>query len=667
MKRLKEKLMKLNNRGLTLVELICSVAILSLVGLTIGGILVVSAKSYDSGINEVELQQEAQMVVNQINDLVIDTTASSVLTFDGTKLTIPQGDKKHYVEYDSATKSLYYSFEDSTGTSSKELMATGIASFSADTSSFADSGNLYVDIALERETKGDPRQFQATFQITSRNGIVDTTPSVSIDVVDDIVLEPNQSYEFTPVVVGISNQAVTWTIAGGNTDSTTSMLGNKINIGKDETGSIIHLLVQTNEVDGDGNPMAVRPVRVRIRRVNTIKIMPVTRTGDAFKKDTEYTFAADLTGTYLDKEPWGWDSDYVDPFTVKWSASSTGSVATALPTITEVAKDPLNPSHAVITVKLNEDMPKNSTITITVKAMHPEGVNSDGSNANKSGLKYATVIDDIDIDNSGFLTLTHGMARGSDDDIATFDIDALKALLISKFGNGTYQLSRIYRFREEGSGEAGWTRWYGDQTDTDLGFGFDAGTSVNIRPKFGHMMRYGKRYDFQCKLCMINQDTGVTVWPFVDTPLDQYFISGTMDRVHVTFTSTTLGFTEEKGWAASKGTKISANTNGIIFSVKDIYSLGGTTNKGNYFSYIHYILERKEGADWVKVQDLQSGKECRVQLNGVAGEYRVLVWMDERNVTKDDSTGTITDKNDAYVYNIYELGGNEGIFYFTAE
>lgn len=282
MKRLKKRVRELNNRGLSLVELICAMAILSIIGTIVGGILVVSAKSYDTGINEAELQQEAQMVVNQINDLVIDTTATESVTFDGTTLTIPEGTKTHYVKYDAAAKKLYYSC-DGGEIAGDQLMATGITAFNADTSTFKDSGNLYLDIGLERMSNGTERNFNATFQITSRNGVVDTTPAASIDVIDDVLLEPNQSYEFHPQVVGISNQAVTWEIVGGNTDSNTHMIGNTIYVGSSEAGSIVHLLVKTATKDADGNAMAMRAVRVRIRRINSVNVNIISWDGEAYK------------------------------------------------------------------------------------------------------------------------------------------------------------------------------------------------------------------------------------------------------------------------------------------------------------------------------------------------------------------------------------------------
>ena len=667
MKRLREKLQKLNNRGLTLVELICAVAILSLIGTTIGGILVVSARSYDTGINEVDLQQEAQMIVNQISDLVIDTTPSSPVTFSGSTLSIPQGDGTHEVEYDSASGSLYYSYASTTETISDELMATGITVFSVDTSSFTDSGNLYVDLGLKRESQNGPRTFEATFQITSRNGIVDTTPSASIDVVDDIVLEPNQNYEFTPVVVGISNQTVTWSIAGGNTDSNTYMVGNKICIGKDEKGSIIHLLVQTAEVDADGNPMAVRAVRVRIRRVNTITVKKISVVGDALKSGTEYTFAADLTGTYLDKEPWAWDDDYVDPYGVSWSATSTGSVATANPDIIDLAPDPYNPSRVMVTVKLKEDMPRNSQITIRATAKHPMGTYG-GTATNKTGFYYDDVFGEFILDNSQYIVPTHGLGRGSDDEFAHYYYSDLSSYLVSLFGNDTYNTMRMYRYRETGTGDAGWSRWYTDKDD--YGFDGDNSESINVRPKFGLMLRYGKEYDVQIKVNVVKASTGEVVWPFVDTPVDQYLLEGKLDKVQISFSSsgTALGFDNQLGLPAESGKVINKQFNDVLIYAKDVYSLGGNTNREDFKNDVMYTLQRKEGADWVTVET-QKGKEYRPNLNNTAGEYRVLIWMYERHVFEDGTTFTNdTDpRRENYKYEIWQNGGGEGIFYFRAE
>lgn len=657
MKRVKSKVQKLCNRGLSLVELVCAMAILSIIGLTVGGILVVSAQSYDTGMNEVELQQEAQMVVNQISDLIIDTTATESVAFDGTTLTIPEGTKTHYVKYDASTQNLYYAC-DGGDIAGDQLMATGITTFNADTASFKDSGNLYLDIGLERMSNGKPREFNATFQITSRNGVVDTTPSASIDVVDDVVLEPNQTYDFDPKVIGITNQDVTWEFVGGSTDNKTVMIGNKIQIGKDEKGSIIHLLVKTRTVDADGNPMAIRAVRVRIRRVNSISVNQIHVDGTEYKKDAVYTFTANLAGTYLEQEPWDWDTDYVSPYGMEVSFVSKTPDTLVNPTISGLTVDALNPAQVSFTVTLNEDMPKGAEFHFKIAAKHPLGENK------KATLYDDTVWEPFEICNLGFITPEHGMARGSDDALASFDIVSLQNLLISKFGNGTYKLMRYYRYREQGSGDAGWSKWF---SDSDLGFGFDSGTSINMRPKFGLMMRYGIVYDLQVKMCMIKQETNEVVWPFADTPQNQYMIEGTMDRVRLTFKSSELGFSDVNGLAATKNAKVSKYFNGVLFSIQDLYCLGGSS-KGNFYSDINYTLEKKEGANWTPIKDLQSGPDCRLELQNIqcgAGEYRIKVWMYERHVQYNNGSMTEISHDSNYIYKLWEMSPGEGVFYFT--
>ncbi len=659
MKRLKKKVGELNNRGLSLVELICAMAILSIIGTIVGGILVVSAKSYDTGINEAELQQEAQMVVNQINDLVIDTTATESVTFDGTTLTIPEGTKTHYVKYDAAAKKLYYSC-DGGEIAGDQLMATGITAFNADTSTFKDSGNLYLDIGLERMSNGTERNFNATFQITSRNGVVDTTPAASIDVIDDVLLEPNQSYEFHPQVVGISNQAVTWEIVGGNTDSNTHMIGNTIYIGSSETGSIIHLLVKTATKDADGNAMAMRAVRVRIRRINSVNVNIISLEGEAYKAGAVYTAEATLNGTYLDQEPWDFDLDYVSPYGVEWTAVSSGGAPLA--SVSLVASDPLNPTKAWVKITLTGDMPRNSKITIRATANHPKGTDH-GVATNKTGISYGNIYGEASIDNSRFIEVTHGMGRGSDDEWAHFYVDDLKALLRELYGRDDFTFTRKYRFRVNGSGDSGWSRWF---DGSELGADDPASYSINVRPNFGYQMYYGKSYDAQCEIKVIDPATGQVMWPLADTPQDQYLLSGTLERVKVSFTSTTLGFSEELGLDASRGAKVDKNFGGTLFTIKDLYSLGGSTNKGNFYNDLHYILEKKVGGTWQKVEDLQSGPSCNVQIRGNAGEYRVCVWMDEKHITANDD-GSFTDNGKSEKYEIYNVGGGEGIFYFTAQ
>ena len=79
-----------DKRGLTLIELVCAIAILSIITLTISGAVVFSANSYRAGAIDTALQQEAQFTANTIESLIIDAT--DTVTYSGGVLTIKNVD-----------------------------------------------------------------------------------------------------------------------------------------------------------------------------------------------------------------------------------------------------------------------------------------------------------------------------------------------------------------------------------------------------------------------------------------------------------------------------------------------------------------------------------------------------------------------------------------------
>ncbi len=75
--------MRTGNKGYTLFELMVSVAIFALVMVGIISIMRTSSVFYMGGQNEIRLQEEAQIALNQIEDLLIDTN-DAVYTVDNT-------------------------------------------------------------------------------------------------------------------------------------------------------------------------------------------------------------------------------------------------------------------------------------------------------------------------------------------------------------------------------------------------------------------------------------------------------------------------------------------------------------------------------------------------------------------------------------------------------
>lgn len=76
MSRGEHKMMRKDQRGFTIVELLIAVAILAIVIAAVCGFILVGSRSYASANSDISVQQEAQLALNQMSDVLIDTTRS---------------------------------------------------------------------------------------------------------------------------------------------------------------------------------------------------------------------------------------------------------------------------------------------------------------------------------------------------------------------------------------------------------------------------------------------------------------------------------------------------------------------------------------------------------------------------------------------------------------
>lgn len=78
------------NQGFSLVELLVSVAILSIVLLVVTTAMVTGSKNFTRGNADAGMQREAQLLVNQIEDMIIDSNAgiNFVAVADGRELVL---------------------------------------------------------------------------------------------------------------------------------------------------------------------------------------------------------------------------------------------------------------------------------------------------------------------------------------------------------------------------------------------------------------------------------------------------------------------------------------------------------------------------------------------------------------------------------------------------
>lgn len=70
------------DKGLTLVELVASLAILAIVSVVVVGFISIAGKTFRSVNTEVNLQYEAQLTINQLKDLIVDSNRGIVYGMD---------------------------------------------------------------------------------------------------------------------------------------------------------------------------------------------------------------------------------------------------------------------------------------------------------------------------------------------------------------------------------------------------------------------------------------------------------------------------------------------------------------------------------------------------------------------------------------------------------
>ena len=241
MKRLMSKKNLLGAAGLSLIELIVSMAILATVGIAIGGAMYVTSRSYTRNSAEINVQEEAQVASNLICDWLVD---AQEVTPDGAG--VPAGtvsstlEIKHWENGDLVTVSVFrsgsdlkYTAKNSAGSTIGEgVLASNVTGVSF-TSKFSDTRN--VQIAIDFDVNN--RTYHSVTDSTSRNHdfIADATgannarPIITFSIPPtrgstdfDVFLEPGQndtqhaSFTFDATVYNYDPSNTTFTV----TDST---------------------------------------------------------------------------------------------------------------------------------------------------------------------------------------------------------------------------------------------------------------------------------------------------------------------------------------------------------------------------------------------------------------------------------------------------------------
>lgn len=408
-----------DRRGLSLIELVVAMAILSIITATIGGAMVVATHSYRQGTVESSLQQESQFTANLIESLIVDATKSVVAepaivenpdgseTFPTTtKLTITnEGDNYYVINYDG--KKLTYN-EYAGGTlvnaEENELLADHVSDFKVDARNFASARNVLLTIAMKNENS----EYTTSYNVTSRNnpngGNSGVTAKTTINCAPEIVMEPGQKYVLPVTVLGSSNTytaAFSSSVAAGSSLNVTSS-GLEIILDKNERGGgtdgvhasspgclTISLTAQYaetkvvtvylryvdkiagKELNGSGAPSATEyTVNLSdIGFVNNASPSGVEECTNGYNLSQRVTFSSDMG-----------DYDYVDPIKVRWEVAPSAAEYVDVKNWDQYGDS--------ITFTIKKQLPAGATSTLfNIYALHPNGTEN-GTAMNKAA-KYS--------------------------------------------------------------------------------------------------------------------------------------------------------------------------------------------------------------------------------------------------------------------------------------
>lgn len=186
------------NRGFTLIELLVTVAILSIVLAGVTSLMVTGSRSFTKGNADADVQKEAELAVNQIEDMIIDansgvdyiesTGSRELVLYNQTDGIAAPVYTKESVKWDKTNQNIVYSkwnmvydasaktFVEDSVLANQELMAEGVSDFNVDISDTRDEYNA------DGQQIKIVQSVQITAEYTGANGRVSyaTTPVITL-------------------------------------------------------------------------------------------------------------------------------------------------------------------------------------------------------------------------------------------------------------------------------------------------------------------------------------------------------------------------------------------------------------------------------------------------------------------------------------------------------
>ncbi len=410
----------MKNKGYSLVEVVITVAIMSIVLACVLQLMVVGSKMYTKTSVSADVQTEAQLLESQLNNLIVDAECgvyAQVKAEGGTAVTDTSGftadgyikvfnyDVAYYIAWDESSQKVFYLEKtvtdgvvadltaDEQDITNWYLMGEGVSNFVPDTSHVTNEQRL-VTVRLE-VTKGD--EHYATVQnICLRNNVLESNELGEIyngDAIDgeliptDVAVSPQvvsanrgTSTVFSAVVSSngqiVPSQEVVWDVTGENSTGTYITSDGTLMIGWDETASVLNITATAKDSVVFAKACAIIP------NVNGIS---VSVNDDSPAAGTGVLFTATVTGDNLDAAA----------KKINWTLESAPTGVTLSQNgVLNIGKNVLPGTEIVVraTAAATSGMasPVSATCKVTVSSLNTDGFVIEGTNAvlNRNGTIY---------------------------------------------------------------------------------------------------------------------------------------------------------------------------------------------------------------------------------------------------------------------------------------
>lgn len=393
--------LKRENKGFSLVELIVVIAIFAVVGVVVGGFLLTANRSYAVSANELDIQEEAQLVANQMQEMILDTSLGIsyqyvVTDATGTQLinymendaaTLPAGTLSqkdlyiygngyyYHIYWEKEKAELYLVEYEKTGAGyqlAEGMPSTGVlfgeyvSDFSVDLSKVASDRMVSFDIIFKK--KNSDRDYLVSRNISLRNNVLTNKPKEEVYNAAGLEFEPVADYlnvtptstpawpgetvQYTVTLTcskgGVPSQDVSWAYFSGDgralDPATRVTAGGVLQIGANEECSLLNLTASTQGFDyinGVEKPLSENLV-VYIRQIRSLEIVSNDFETNPVSPGGTYKVTVKMVGDNIS------GVSYADAGGIIANVTIGGEYAT----ITDVEDSGL---QATFTIKLDDD------------------------------------------------------------------------------------------------------------------------------------------------------------------------------------------------------------------------------------------------------------------------------------------------------------------------